>query len=96
MANKVAVQFYCPFSADGTSTTLIVDFSTAPIGYNPPLGAEMVGFQIGNLTLSGFANLACSTGQTVSFTNLLNIVTFTLSSAPTAGTTPYIYGYVTF
>jgi hypothetical protein len=97
MANKAAIEFFLYINGDGTSTTLIVDLNTAPTCFLGPAGSPLSpNFSLGSLTLSGFAELACSSGQTVTATHLLNVVTFTLSAAITSGDTSYIYGKLLF
>lgn len=97
MANKTAIGFFLFVHGDGTSTTLVVDFSTAPVCFAGPSGEPLSpNFSLSSLSISGFDELTLSSGQTVTATHLLNVVTFTFSSAITEGTNPYIYGKLIF
>ena len=97
MENAAALMFFLWIAGDGTSTSLVVDLNTAPVGFTAPSGSLLSpNFSIGSLTLSGFQGLASSGGQIVSATHLLNVVTFTLSAPITAGTSDYIYGKLLF
>lgn len=97
MANKTAVQFFVWVAGDGSSTTALVDLSTAPVGLTAPSGSLLTpNFSLSNLSLSGFEGLACSGGETVTATHILNIVTFTLSAAIPNGIVEYIYGKLLF
>lgn len=97
MANKTAIEFFLYVHGDGSSLTLQVDCNVAPICYTGPSGSPIgPNFSVGSLLLSGFDELACSGGQTVTATHLLNIATFTLSEAIPSGTNVYIYGKMLF
>jgi hypothetical protein len=97
MANKSAITFFLFVYGDGSSTTLVVDLNTAPTCFLGPAGSPLSpNFSLGSLLLSGFSELVCSSGQTVTATHLLNVVTFTFGSAIDSGTTSYISGKLLF
>lgn len=90
MANHPALAFALHVVTDGTSITVSADATTGPFGYQPPGTTPLLNGTVSAIP-SAVTNLSCSTGQTVTASILLGVVTFTFSAAPAAGTSD-IYG----
>jgi hypothetical protein len=96
MANHQAINFYIYIEGDGASTTLVVTAATAAFGFLTPGNGTTPVLDLATLVPTGFLNLSCSNGVTVTATILLGIITFTLSGPIANGTIEYITGYLTF
>jgi hypothetical protein len=92
MSNKSRLTAYLAFEGDGSSTTLAVNFITAPLSLVPQSGGELsASFSLAAALPSAVINPQCSGGLGVTVSlGLLGAVTFTFTGGPPAANTAYL------
>lgn len=92
MSNQSRISAYLLFQGDGSSTTLAVNFITAPISLIPQGGGELsTTFSLASALPTAVINAQCSGGLGVTVAiGLLGNVTFTFTGGPPAANTSYL------
>lgn len=100
MANKVTIAFAFSFFGDGSSTNIVLDLLTAPVGFAAPNGyGTATVYDITKSLPSAVTQVSASGGLTVTstpFNFLHNQLTVNFSGAATTGTLYNVSGYFEF
>jgi hypothetical protein len=97
MANKLTLSFQIGFLSDGTTSTVVVNLSTGPVGYGAPGAGNVLNDSLA-ATATDVTNLSGDwSGATVTKASLiLGVLTLNISPVPASGSYGNIAGTVLF